>query len=158
MKSETALPHSSSGERRRASGPTQAVPVRVWDPEGPSGGGLAPAVWDALRDSVLAVQSRWESVVEHAASPEEVAAHVAYLCAAIRQAAIGQDPDLGLVPRNALSRRLLALIRAALLERLEALSPVPETAQVLRLLAAVECITQRLEVDWSQRFTDRLGG
>jgi signal transduction histidine kinase len=83
---------------------------------------------------------------------------VAYLCAALRQAAIGQDPDLGLVPRNALSRRLVALIRAALLERLETLSPPPESAQVLRLLGAVERITQRLEVDWSQRFTDRLGG
>ena len=157
MKSDTALSHSASGERRRTSGPTYA-PVRVWDPEGPSGGGLAPPLWDALRESVLAVESRWESVVEHAASAEEVALHVAYLCAGLRQAAIGQEPDLALVPRNALSRRLVALIRGALLEKLESLSPAPEAGQVLRLLSAVERIAQRLEVDWSQRFTDRLGG
>ena len=158
MKSDTTLPHSSSGERRRASGQSFTAPVRVWDPEGPSGGGLAPPLWDALRDSVLAVQSRWESVVEHAASPEEVAVHVAYLCAAIREAASGQEPDMGLVPRNALARRLVALIRAAVLERLEALTPAPDAGQALRLVAAVERISQRLEVDWSQRFTDRLAG
>jgi signal transduction histidine kinase len=111
-----------------------------------------------LRDSVLAVESRWESVVEHAASAEEVAAHVAYLCTAIREAAIGQEPDMGLVPRSALARRLLGLIRGALLERLVALAPPPDPSQALRLLGAVERVTQRLEVDWSQRFTDRLGG
>jgi signal transduction histidine kinase len=158
VKSEAALPHSTSGERRRASGPAYPAPVRVWDPEGPSGGGLAPPVWEALRESVLAVQSRWESVVEHAASPEEVVAHVAYLCAAIREAGSGQDPDMGLVPRNALARRLVAMIRGAVLERLEALTPPPEPGQALRLLGAVERIAQRLEVDWSQRFTDRLAG
>jgi signal transduction histidine kinase len=115
-------------------------------------------VWEALRESVLAVQFRWESVVEHAASPEEVVAHVAYLCAAIREAGSGQDPDMGLVPRNALARRLVAMIRGAVLERLEALTPPPEPGQALRLLGAVERIAQRLEVDWSQRFTDRLAG
>jgi signal transduction histidine kinase len=159
VKSDTTVPHSASGEqRRRASSPAYAAPVRVWDPEGPLGGELAPALWDALRESVLTVESRWESVIEHAASPDEVAGHVAYLCAAIRQAAIGQEPDLGLVPRNTLSRRLVALIRSALLEQLETLSPAPDGRQVLHLLNAVERIAQRLEVDWSQRFSDRLGG
>jgi len=158
VKSDTALPQPGSGERRRASGQAIVAPVRVWDPEGPSGGGLAPALWDALRDSVLAVQSRWESVVEHAASPEEVVVHVAYLCAAIREAASGQEPDMGLVPRTTLARRLVAFIRGAVLERLEALIPPPDAGQALRLLGAVERISQRLEVDWSQRFTDRLAG
>ncbi|HTC22895.1 MAG TPA: HAMP domain-containing sensor histidine kinase [Gemmatimonadales bacterium] len=158
MKSETATPHSTSGERRRTSGPTYAQSARVWDPEGPSGGGLAPALWDVLRESVLAVESRWESVVEHAASAEEVAGNVALLCTAIREAAIGRDPDMGLVPRSALSRRLLGLIRVALLDRLQALTPQPDASQALGLLAALERVAQRLEVDWSQRFTDRLSG
>ena len=158
MKSETALPHSTSGERRRTSGPAYVAPPRVWDPEGPSGGGLAPALWEALRDSVLALEARWESVVEHAASREEVVGNVAYLCAAIREAAIGQEPDMGLVPRSALARRLVGLIRGTLLERLQTLAPPPDAGQVLRLLGAVERIAQRLEVDWSQRFTDRLAG
>lgn len=158
MKSDTARPHSTSGERRRTSGPAHAAPLRVWDPEGPSGGGIAPPLWEALRETVLAAESRWESVAEHAASAEEVAAHVAYLCAAIREAAAGQEPDMGLVPRNALARRLVELIRATLLDRLRALSPPPDAGQALGLLGAVELVGQRLEVDWSQRFTDRLGG
>jgi signal transduction histidine kinase len=130
----------------------------VWDPEGPSGGGLAPVLWDALRESVLAVESRWEGVVEHAASADEVAGNIANLCAAVREAAIGQEPDMALVPRSALSRRLIGLIRIALLERLQALAPPPDAGQALRLLGAIERVAQRLEVDWSQRFTDRLSG
>ncbi len=154
MKPEAAVP-ATSGDRKRSSGPTFA-PVRVWDPEGPSGSELSPASWDALREAVLGVPARWESVVEHAASPDEVAVHVAGLCTAIRAAAVGQEPDLGLVPRSALSRRLIAVIRSALLDRLHALDPPPPPAEVLRLLGAVEQVSQRLEVDWSQRFADRL--
>jgi len=158
VKSDTAPPHSASGERRRTSGPAYVAPPRVWDPEGPLGGGLAPALWEALRESVLALEARWESVVEHATSREEVAGNVANLCAAIREAASGQEPDMGLVPRSALARRLVGLTRGALLERLQTLAPPPDAGQVLRLLGAVERIAQRLEVDWSQRFTDRLAG
>jgi signal transduction histidine kinase len=154
VKPETALP-ASSGERKRTSGPT-FTPVRVWDPEGPSGSQLSPACWDALREAVLSVQARWESVVEHAASPDEVGVHVAGLCTAVRAVAVGQEPDLGLVPRSALSRRLVAVIRSALHERLQALDPPPPPHELLRLLGAVEQVSQRLDVDWSQRFTDRL--
>lgn len=155
MKPETALSTSAGVDRRRPTGPAVGA-VRVWDPEGPSGSALSPALWDALRDAVLAVEGRWESVVEHAATAEELSTHVAHLCTAIREAASGQEPDMGLVPRNALSRRLVPLIRAALLERLETLTPDPEATQLLRLLGAIERVAQRLEVDWSQRFTDRL--
>ncbi|MGH7631151.1 MAG: sensor histidine kinase [Gemmatimonadales bacterium] len=154
MKQETALP-ATGGERTRPSGPS-TVPVRVWDPDGPTGSALSQGVWDALRDAVLAAHAGWESVVEHAASPDEVAVHVAGLGTAIRAAAVGQDPDLGLVPRSALSRRLVAVIRGALLERLELLHPSPEPAEMLRVLTAVERVAQRLDVDWSQRFADRL--
>ncbi len=151
---EAALP-ATGGERTRSSGPTLASAV-VWDPAGPSGSPLSPACWDALREAVLGVQARWEAVVEHAASPDEVGVHVAWLCAAIRAAAVGLEPDLGLVPRSALSRRLVAVIRSALLERLDTLDPAPAPAELLRLFGAVEQVSQRLEVDWSQRFADRL--
>ena len=154
MKPETALP-AAGGDRKRSSGPTLPA-TRVWDPEGPSGNALSPPVWDALREAVLDVQARWDRVVEHAASADEVAVHVAGLCNAIRGAAVGQDPDLGLVPRSALSRRLVAVIRAGLLDRLQTLEPAPPAVEVLRLLGAVELVSQRLEVDWSQRFADRL--
>lgn len=158
MKPEPALSTPAGSERRRPSAPTALGSVRVWDPEGPSSTALAPELWDALRDAVLAVEGRWESVVEHAASADELSTHVAHVCTAIREAASGVEPDMGLVPRTALSRRLVPLIRGALLERLEALTPPPDAGQMLRLLGAIERVAQRLEVDWSQRFTDRLSG
>ena len=42
MTPETALPGTTSGERRRAA--TGSAPARVWDPDGPSGGAIAPAL------------------------------------------------------------------------------------------------------------------
>ena len=154
MSPEAALP-TTGGDRKRASGPA-AAPPRVWDPDGPSGAALSPTVWDALRESVLEAQSRWDRVVEHAASADEVVVHLAGLCHAIRAVAVGQEPDLGLVSKTALSRRLVAVIRGTLVERLQALTPPPPSQEVLRLLGAVELVDQRVEVDWSQRFTDRL--
>jgi signal transduction histidine kinase len=153
---ETALPGTTSGERRRpATG--GVAPVRVWDPEGPSGGSIAPAVWDALRDAVLWAQNEWERAMEHAAGMDEVTVHLAQLCTAIRQQASGQNPDLTALPRNPLARRLVGLVRASFLERAQTI-PALDAGQLLRMLAALEQVSQRLEADWSQHFADRLSG
>jgi signal transduction histidine kinase len=153
---ETALPGATSGERRRAT-PGGSAPARVWDPDGPSGSGVAPGLWEALREAVLWAQAEWERAVEHAAAMDEVTAHLAQLCAAIRQQASGLKPDLAALPRNALSRRLVGLIRAAFVERAQAL-PAPDAGQLLQVLGAIEQVSLRLEADWSQHFADRLSG
>jgi signal transduction histidine kinase len=150
---ETLLPASSSGERRRAA--QEARPTRAWDPDGPTAGSVAPALWDALRESVLWAEAEWERVVEHAAGAEEVTAHLAQLSVAIRHEAAGGSSDLGAVPRNALSRRLLGLIRTAFVDRVRTL-PSPDPSQLLQVLHAIELVGQHLEADWSQHFTDRL--
>jgi len=154
---ETALPGTTSGERRRA-GAASGAPARVWDPDLPTGGAIGAALWDALRDAVLWTQAEWERAAEHAAGMEEVTTHLAHLSAAIRQQAGGQNPDLTVLPRNPLSRRLAGLIRASFLERAQALVPAPDLGQLLRMLGAVEAVSQRLEADWSQHFADRLSG
>ena len=154
MTPETLLPASSSGERRRA-GQEARGPVHAWDPNGPVAQSVAPSLWDALRDSVLWAEAEWERVVEHAAGAEEATAHLAQLSAAIRQEATGTSADLTAVPRNALSRRLLGLIRAAYINRVRAL-PEADPAQLLRILHAIEVVAEHLEADWSQHFTDRL--
>jgi signal transduction histidine kinase len=151
---ETLLPASSSGERRRAAQEARST-VRAWDPSGPPAGSVAPVLWDALRESVLWAEAEWERVVEHAAGAEEATAHLAQLSAAIRQEAAGTAADTSAVPRNALSRRLLGLIRTAFVERVRGL-PAPDPAQLLRILHAIEVVGQHLEADWSQHFTDRL--
>jgi signal transduction histidine kinase len=151
---ETLVPASSSGERRRAA--LEARPlVRAWDPNGPVATSVAPALWEALHESVLWAEAEWERVVEHAAGAEEATAHLAQLSAAIRQETAGLPPDLSSVPRNALSRRLLGLIRTAFVDRVRALPP-PDPAQLLALLHAIEVVGQHLESDWSQHFNDRL--
>lgn len=156
MTPETALPGATSGERRRA-GSGGPGPVRVWDPEGPLAGGIAPALWEALRESVLWAEAEWERAIEHASATDEVTTHLAQLSQAVREQASGQSPDLGDLPRNALSRRLLGLMRGAFIERAQAL-PSPDPGQLLRLLAAIEQVSERLEADWSQHFADRLSG
>jgi signal transduction histidine kinase len=152
---ETVLT-GSTGERRRAV-PEPSGPVRVWDPDGPTGGSLAPALWDALRDSVLWAEAEWERVIQHASGADEATAHLVQLCRAIRQEASGLAVETNLLPRNALSRRWLGLIRTAFLERAAAL-PSPDSGQLLHILNALERVGQHLEADWSQRFTDRLSG
>jgi signal transduction histidine kinase len=116
---------------------------------------VAPVLWEALRESVLWAEAEWERVVEHAAGAEEATAHLAQLSAAIRQEAAGTVSDTSAVPRNALSRRLLGLIRTAFVDRVRAL-PTPDPGQLLRILHAIEVVGQHLEADWSQHFTDRL--
>jgi len=150
---ETLLPQSSSGERRRAAQEARTVPA--WDPNAPVAGTVAPALWEALRESVLWAEAEWERVVEHAAGSEEVTAHLAQLSTAIRQETAGTSSDLGTIPHTALSRRLLGLIRTAFINRARGLSSV-DPGQLLRVLHAIEMVGEHLEADWSQHFTDRL--
>jgi signal transduction histidine kinase len=154
---ETALPGTASGERRRAPAGSSIGPANVWDPNGPAGGGIAPPLWEALRDAVLWAQAEWARAIEHASGMDEVTSHLAVISAAVRLQAAGQTADLSSLPRNPLARRLVGLIRARFLERAQAL-PGVDAAQLLRMLGAIETVSQRLEVDWSQHFADRLSG
>jgi signal transduction histidine kinase len=154
---ETTHAGATSGERRRLT-QVGGGSSRVWDPDGPSGDAFAPPLWDALRDATLWAQAEWERALEHASGMEEVTIHLAQLCAAIRHLASGQSPDLSALPPNALSRRLVNLVRSRFLDRVQALPAPPDTVQLLRLLSAIEAVSQRLEADWSQHFADRLSG
>jgi signal transduction histidine kinase len=151
---ESVLPVSAAGERRRVALDMPGRP-RVWDPDGPTSAQVAPVLWDALRDAVLWAEAEWERAVEHAAGAEEAAVHLAQLCTAIRHIAAAQEAPLNAVPRNALSRHMLGLVRSSFIERARAL-PALDPAQLLHILHAVEQVGQYLEADWSQRFTDRL--
>ena len=157
MTFETTRAGATSGERRRLT-QVGGGSSRVWDPDGPSGDAFAPPLWDALRDATLWAQAEWERALEHASGMEEVTIHLAQLCAAIRHLASGQSPDLSALPPNALSRRLVNLVRSRFLDRVQALPAPPDTVQLLRLLSAIEAVSQRLEADWSQHFADRLSG
>ncbi len=154
MTPETALPGTTSGDRRRAA-QAQAGPIRVWDPDGPSTSAVAPALWDALHEAVLWTQAEWAQAIEHASSADEVSALLAQLSHAIRAEASGERGDLSIPPRTPLSRQLLGMIRGSFLDRVQALQSV-DSGQLVRLLQAIEVVGRGLEADWSQHFADRL--
>ena len=156
MTPETATSTLTSGERRRVAPGPGAVPPRLWDPEAPRPAAVGPALWDALHRAILATQSRWERAIEHASGAEEIATQLALLSTALRQQLAVPGAETVEVPRSSLSRRLLALMRGAFLEQVQELPSTPETGQLLRVLAALEQVSERLEADWSQHFTDRL--
>ncbi len=154
MTPETALPGTTSGDRRRAA-QAQTGPIRVWDPDGPSTSAVAPALWDALHEAVLWTQAEWAQAIEHASSADEVSALLAQLSHAIRAEASGERGDLSPPPRTPLSRQLLGMIRGSFLDRVQALQSV-DSGQLVRLLQAIELVGRGLEADWSQHFADRL--
>ncbi|HEX2217493.1 MAG TPA: HAMP domain-containing sensor histidine kinase [Gemmatimonadales bacterium] len=104
----------------------------------------------------MATQAQWQRAVEHAFGAEEITGQLAQLSTAVRQQLMGPVADHVEVPRTPLARRLLGMVRAAFLERAQALPSQPDAAQLLRVLGALEQVSERLEADWSQHFTDRL--
>jgi signal transduction histidine kinase len=153
---DTAISGPTSGERRRV-GPGYPSPQpKLWDADGPKPAAIGPALWDALREAVLATQAQWERAIEHASGADEVTTQLAQLSTAVRQHLLGPTTEPTDVTRTALARRLLGLIRGAFLERAQALPSPPDSGQLLRLLGAFEQVSQRLEADWAQHFTDRL--
>jgi signal transduction histidine kinase len=155
VRPETAISAPTAGERRRLAGTGAALP-RLWDPDGPRPAGVAAALWEALHQAILATQAQWERAIEHAAGSDEVTVHLAQLSTAVRQHLHTPAAEPVEVPRTQLGRRLLSLMRAAFLERAQALPSSPDSGQLLRVLAAIELVSQRLEADWAQHFTDRL--
>jgi signal transduction histidine kinase len=153
---DAAISGPTSSERRRV-GPGYPSPVvKLWDPDGPKPAAIGPALWDALHEAVLATQAQWERAIEHASGADEVTSQLAQLSTAVRQQLLVPTAEPTDVARTALARRLLGLIRGAFLERVQALPAPPESGQLLRLLGAIEQVSQRLEADWAQHFTDRL--
>jgi signal transduction histidine kinase len=154
VRPETALPGTTSGERRRAA-QVHAGPVRVWDPDGPTTSAVAPALWEALHESVLWTQAEWARAIEHASSADEVSALLGQLSHAIRAEASDHGSEGSAAPRTPLSRHLLGMIRGAFLDRVQSLGGV-ESGQLVRVLQAIEVVGRGLEADWSQHFADRL--
>ncbi len=109
---------------------------------------LQAACWQVKDDpdGVMTVDSSGNEIDVHAATMEEA------ILAALRGDAL---PEL---PKSHLARRVLQRIRGALLQGLSALRPAPDGSAVLRYLGAVETVSQAIETDWQQRFTDRLSG
>jgi signal transduction histidine kinase len=153
---ETAISKPTSGERRRPVPGYSPPAPNLWDPEAARPSAIGPGLWNALHEAVMATQAQWQRAVEHAFGAEEITAHLAQLSTAVRQQLMGPVAEHVEVARTPLTRRLLGLVRGAFLERAQALPSQPDAGQLLRVLGALEQVSERLEADWSQHFTDRL--
>ncbi|HET7602749.1 MAG TPA: HAMP domain-containing sensor histidine kinase [Gemmatimonadales bacterium] len=153
------IAHPTSGERRRAAPPPSPGSADVtWDVSRPQGDAVAPALWEAMRRAVERVGGEWEKVVEHAATPEEATRQLDALAGALRGCASGAELDDSSLARSQLSRRLLRLVRIEFIREASALSPPPDSSQLLRLLDVMERVGEALEPDWAQHLSDRLSG
>jgi len=153
---DSAMSGTASGERRRVV-PGQSAPLpKLWDSEAPRPATIGPVLWDALQQAVLATQGQWERAIEYASGADEVNLHLGQLSTAVRQQLSGSASESVELARTPLTRRLINLMRTALVERAQALPTPPDATQLLRVLTAFEQVSQRLESDWSQHFTDRL--
>lgn len=115
-------------------------------------------VWRSLDEAVSHVETGWQQVVEDSPAQQEVRTHLTQLAVAIRAAADGNDPSPDQIPRSVLSRRLLELVRRALLEGIQRDATPPDSRTLLTILGAIERVHARLEPDWAQHFADRLSG
>jgi signal transduction histidine kinase len=115
-----------------------------------------------LGRALAEVEAGWQQVVEDSPSQAEVKNHLEILGGAIQAAADAPGAAPGTLsaelPRTVLGRRLLDLVRRALLADLAATPDPVDPAALIRLLRALESVHQALEPDWAQHFAARLSG
>ncbi|HWA55715.1 MAG TPA: HAMP domain-containing sensor histidine kinase [Gemmatimonadales bacterium] len=128
---------------------TIAFAPRVYAPEVPV------SLWQVVDRAQAQVETGWQQVAEHSPSREEVSHHLGLLRRANQATGDGAPVEL---PRSVLSRRLLALLRRAVLDEVRGMAPAPASGPLLQLLGAFEQVEVALEPDWAQHFADRLSG
>jgi signal transduction histidine kinase len=125
---------------------------------GPAAGAVPPRLWDLLDQAVADVSAAWQQVAEDSPSQDEVRQHLVQLGRAVRETRDPEIPGAGGLPRTVLSRRLIELLRRAVLARCEKLQPPPSSSELLALLGGIEAVHRAIEPDWAQHFADRLSG
>ena len=119
---------------------------------------LLPELEPLLKDAAAQVCASWEREGRDGHTADEVAGPMDTVCTALRRAAEGASFKIEGIPPTLASRRLMDLLRRAMVMRLEGLeSPLPGAA-VVGLFAAFEHVQEALDRDAAQRFTSRLSG
>ena len=118
--------------------------------------GITGDVAAALEGAMARVRASWDSG-QDGSSPEDVRGRLACLCKALRQADAGADPELTEIAPPVPGRRMLESVRSAFLLELESFA-TPDTAGLVRVLAAMERVQSALDRDSAQRFANALSG
>jgi signal transduction histidine kinase len=111
---------------------------------------------DALAEAARRVVADAFRVREDAASPDEVERMAAVLHDAVAVAVDGGDP--GELPRTALARRVIGLLRSRFLASFSLSEAKVPDLGLLQLLLAFDRVEERLEPTWDTRFADRMSG
>jgi signal transduction histidine kinase len=122
---------------------------------GPSGapGEAASPICAQLQAAAERVAAQWRNETADATSEQEVTDLLNALTDAIARAGSGApDQRLGSV----VGRRLLELLRGAVLEGWQEQPPAPEV--MLDILQRIEAVRRRIEPAWDQHFATRLAG
>ncbi|MFQ5705715.1 MAG: sensor histidine kinase, partial [Gemmatimonadales bacterium] len=110
----------------------------------------------ALTAAARRVAGNWRNSGGDAASEQDVSrgldALVEYLGDSSRNQKIPQHL------KSVLGRRVLELLRAALVYEWCNGAEIPESREILGLLAAMESLRVRIEPDWAEHFSSRLSG
>jgi signal transduction histidine kinase len=118
--------------------------------------GIGPCVAAALERATQRVRESWNSN-EDGSTEEEVRWRLAFLCKAIRQAAVGNEPELDGIATPVPGRKMLETLRGAFLEEMRAAERA-DGSDALHLLRALERVQAGLDLDSAQRFANKLSG
>lgn len=115
-----------------------------------------PAVL-ALRDAAHEITSSWRDQYGEATEPREIVEVLQELTAAVADRMAGTERPLSGASVSTLGRRLLDLLRAALIRRGADPQVIPH-AQLISVLTAIEAVREQVEPDWARYFNSRLAG
>lgn len=135
-----------------------ASPPSVWDHEGPEPTLIAPPLLEALRQAVLETDAESRRLLHHAGTADELTHMLRDIGNAVRAGLASDAGEGAALPRSILARAQLGVLRARLTAILEAWPSPLDAQQVVRLFAALERVSNSLELDWSQQFAGRLSG
>ena len=149
---------SSTASTAAAPGIAAASATPVWDHDGPQPTTVAPPLIEALRQAVLETDAESKRLLHHAGTAEEMAQLLRDIGNAVRSGLVEDAGECPVLPRSILARAQLGLLRARLIVILEGWPSPLDAQQLVRLFAALERVSDALELDWSQQFAGRLSG
>jgi signal transduction histidine kinase len=119
--------------------------------------GIGPCLAAALERATQRVRDAWD-LNEDGSTADELRSRMAFLCKAIRQAAIGLPPDLSELAAPTPGRKMVERLRKAFLDDVSTNGDITDASQIVHLLCALERVQAEIDRDTAQRFANKLSG
>ena len=119
--------------------------------------GIGPGLAAALERATQRVREEWD-LTDDGSTADELRSRMAFLCKAIRQAAIGVPPDLSELAAPTPGRKMVERLRKAFLDDVSITEIGGDASQIVHLLCALERVQAEIDRDTAQRFANKLSG